>query len=85
MPRAMNCRASLVALTLFLIAMTPVATADLSRENQTLNLVCSNDDCSLSTDAAGDTNAHGFAIDADPDRAFLAIYDYNDAKAVTIT
>ncbi|MDG1525338.1 MAG: hypothetical protein P8Q90_04650 [Candidatus Thalassarchaeaceae archaeon] len=51
----MNCRASLVALTLFLIAMTPVATADLSRENQTLNLVCSNDDCSLSTDAAGDT------------------------------
>ena len=55
MPRAMNCRASLVALTLFLIAMTPVATADLSRENQTLNLVCSNDDCSLSTDAVGDT------------------------------
>ncbi len=40
----------------------------------------------LSTDAFPlDSNAHGFAIDADPDRAFLAIYDYNDAKAVTIT
>ena len=32
-----------------------------------------------------DSNIHGFAIGADPDRAFLAIYDYNDAKAVTIT
>ena len=28
---------------------------------------------------------HGFAIGADPDRAFLAIYDYNDAMTVTIT
>lgn len=32
-----------------------------------------------------DTTAHGFAIGDDPDRAFLAIYDYNDAETVTIT
>ncbi len=40
----------------------------------------------LSTDAFPlDPNTHGFAIDDDPDRAFLAIYDYNDAETVTIT
>lgn len=32
-----------------------------------------------------DTTTHGFAIGDDPDRAFLAIYDYNDAETVTIT
>ena len=44
----------LIALTLLLISMTPVASADLSVENQTLNLVCSNDNCSLSEDGVGD-------------------------------
>ena len=40
----------------------------------------------LSTDAFPlDPTTHGFAIDDDPDRAFLAIYDYNDAKTVTVT
>ena len=40
----------------------------------------------LSTDAFPlDPTTHGFAIDDDPDRAFLAIYDYNDAGTVTIT
>ena len=40
----------------------------------------------LSTDAFPlDPTTHGFSIDADPDRAFLAIYDYNDAGTVTIT
>jgi hypothetical protein len=40
----------------------------------------------LSTDAFPlDSNTHGFAIGDDPDRAFLAIYDYNDAETVTIT
>ena len=40
----------------------------------------------LSTDAFPlDPTTHGFAIDDDPDRAFLAIYDYNDAETVTIT
>ncbi len=29
--------------------------------------------------------SHGFSVDADPDRAFLAIYDYNDAVSVTIS
>jgi hypothetical protein len=39
----------------------------------------------LSTDPFPlDLNSHGFAITGDPDRAFLAIYDYNDAEAVTI-
>ena len=40
----------------------------------------------LSTDAFPlDPTTHGFAIGDDPDRAFLAIYDYNDAKTVTVT
>ena len=40
----------------------------------------------LSTDAFPlDPTTHGFEIGDDPDRAFLAIYDYNDAKAVTVT
>tara|TARA_Y100001970_G_scaffold20860_4_gene23604 strand:- start:3750 stop:4451 length:702 start_codon:yes stop_codon:yes gene_type:complete len=40
----------------------------------------------LSTDAFPlDPTTHGFAIDGDPDRAFLAIYEYNDAETVTIT
>ena len=40
----------------------------------------------LSTDAFPlDPTIHGFAIGDDPDRAFLAIYDYNDAETVTIT
>jgi len=40
----------------------------------------------LSTDAFPlDSTTHGFAIGEDPDRAFLAIYDYNDAETVTIT
>ena len=40
----------------------------------------------LTTDAFPlDSTTHGFEIDADPDRAFLAIYDYNDAMIVTVT
>ena len=40
----------------------------------------------LSTDAFPlNPNTHGFEIDDDPDRAFLAIYEYNDAETVTIT
>ena len=40
----------------------------------------------LSTDPFPlDPNTHGFAIQDDPDRAFLAIYDYNDAETVSIT
>ena len=40
----------------------------------------------LSTDAFPlDSITHGFAIEDDPDRAFLAIYEYNDAETVTIT
>ena len=50
----MRCRVWLTALTLFLIAMTPVSVADISIQNQTLNLVCSNDECSLSNDEVGD-------------------------------
>ena len=40
----------------------------------------------LSTDAFPlDSTEQGFAIGDDPNRAFLAIYDYNDAIPVTIT
>ena len=46
--------------------MTPHVTADLSTEHQTLNLVCSNDDCSLSEDAVGDAMLTGEARDANP-------------------
>jgi len=41
---------------------------------------------SLTTDDfALEPSVHGFTIDADPNRAFLAIYDYNDAMSVTAT
>ncbi len=62
----MNCRAGLIALTLFLLSLTPVVVADLSTENQTLNLVCSDDDCSLSTQAVGDTVLSEEERDANP-------------------
>jgi hypothetical protein len=32
-----------------------------------------------------DPTNHGFAMGSDPDRAFLSIYDYNDAMSVTIS
>ena len=32
-----------------------------------------------------ETNAHGYAIGDDPDRAFLAIYDHNSVVSITIT
>ena len=32
-----------------------------------------------------DTDKHGFAIDTDPDRAFLAVYDHSSAVSVTIS
>ena len=51
---SMSCRVGFIALTLLLIAMTPIAAADLSVENHTLSLVCSNDDCSLSKNEVGD-------------------------------
>ncbi len=62
----MRCRVWLIALTLVLIAMAPGATADLSTEHQTLNLVCSNDDCSLSQDAVGDAMLSEEERDANP-------------------
>lgn len=41
---------------------------------------------SLTTDDfALDPSVHGFTIDADPNRAFLAIYDYNDAETITVS
>jgi hypothetical protein len=64
---------ALITLTLFFISMVPIASADLSTENQTLNLVCSNDDCSLSTDAVGD------AMLSEEER------DANLAQPVTVT
>ena len=40
----------------------------------------------LSTDAFPlSTTSHGFSIDEDPDRAFLAIYNHNHAISVTIS
>ena len=62
----MNCRVGLVALTLFLLSMTPIAVADLSTEGRTLNLVCSNDDCSLSNNAVGDSILSEEERDANP-------------------
>ena len=32
-----------------------------------------------------DSNVHGYAIDADPNRAFLAVYEHSSAVSVTIT
>ena len=40
----------------------------------------------ISSDAfPHDSNLHGYAIDADPDRAFLAVYEHSSAVSVTIT
>ncbi|MDP7328345.1 MAG: hypothetical protein QF612_00695 [Candidatus Thalassarchaeaceae archaeon] len=46
--------------------MSPQVAADLSTEHQTLNLVCSNDDCSLSQDAVGDAVLSEEERDANP-------------------
>ena len=46
--------------------MVPIAIADLSTEGQTLNLVCSNDDCSLSNNAVGDSILSEEERDANP-------------------
>ncbi|MEC8927471.1 MAG: hypothetical protein VYB17_04365 [Candidatus Thermoplasmatota archaeon] len=50
----MGCRVWLISLTLIFLSISPHVEADLSIEHRTLNLVCSNDDCSLSQDAVGD-------------------------------
>ena len=62
----MNGRVGLVALTLFFLSVTPLAVADLSTEGKTLNLVCSNDNCSLSNDAVGDSILSEEERDANP-------------------
>ena len=53
-------------MTVFLIGMVPGAQADLSTENQTLNLVCSNESCSLSQDSVGDSVLSEEERDANP-------------------
>lgn len=55
-----------VALALISLISSPIVSADLSMENQSLNLVCSNDFCSLSTQAAGDSVLSGEEREANP-------------------
>ena len=62
----MGCRVWLISLTLIFLFMAPQVAGDLSTEHQTLNLVCSNDDCSLSEDAVGDAMLIGEERDANP-------------------
>ena len=53
-------------MTVFLIGMVPGVQAYLSTENQTLNLVCSNESCSLSQDSVGDSVLSEEERDANP-------------------
>ena len=62
----MGCRVWLISLALIFLFMAPQVAGDLSTEHQTLNLVCSNDDCSLSEDAVGDAMLIGEERDANP-------------------
>ena len=52
--------------SLIFLSMMPSVAGDLSTEHQTLNLVCSNDDCSLSEDAVGDAMLTGEERGANP-------------------
>jgi len=62
----MGCRVWIISLALIFLFMAPQVAGDLSTEHQTLNLVCSNDDCSLSEDAVGDAMLIGEERDANP-------------------
>jgi hypothetical protein len=63
---AMNHRGWVTALVLLLVSMMPIASADLTTETHTLNLVCSSEDCFLSNDAAGDAMISGEERSANP-------------------
>ena len=67
--------------------MTPPVAGDLSTEHQTLNLVCSNDDCSLSGDAVGDAMLTGEERDANPLQPVTVSLDFPmrpDQTSVTL-
>ena len=65
-----------VLLVMFSLFSTPIASADLSVENQSLNLVCSNDVCSLSTKAVGDMALTGEERQANPAQPATIVLEF---------
>ena len=61
---------------MFSLFPTPIASADLSVENQSLNLVCSNDVCSLSTKAVGDMALTGEERQANPAQPATIVLEF---------
>ena len=62
---------------------SPIVSADLSIENQSLNLVCSNDVCSLSTQAVGDSVLSGEERDANPAQPVTVVLEFRMSPGQT--
>jgi len=65
-----------VGFLLISLLSSPVTSADLSVENQSLNLVCSNDFCSLSTEAVGDLILSGEERQANPAQPVTVVLEF---------
>ena len=72
-----------VAMVLISLLSSPIVSADLSMENQSLNLVCSNDVCSLSTQAAGDSVLSGEEREANPAQPVTVVLEFRMSPGQT--
>ena len=70
-------------MALISLLYSPIASADLSMENQSLNLVCSNDVCSLSTQAVGDSVLSGEERDANPAQPVTVVLEFRMSPGQT--
>ena len=66
----------MVSFALIALLYSPIVTADLSMENQRLNLVCSNESCSLSTQAVGDSVLSGEERQANPAQPVTVVLEF---------
>ncbi len=74
------------AATLVLISLlsTPIASADLSIDKHSLNLVCSNGFCSLSTQAVGDSVLSGEERQANPAQPVTVVLEFPMSPSQTM-
>ncbi len=70
-------------MALISLLSSPIVSADLSMENQSLNLVCSNDFCSLSTQAAGDSVLSGEEREANPAQPVTVVLEFRMSPGQT--
>ena len=70
-------------MVLISLLSSPIVSADLSMENQSLNLVCSNDVCSLSTQAAGDSVLSGEEREANPAQPVTVVLEFRMSPGQT--